>query len=75
MVDVAAMPPEVPAEGAAAPTVVADYAAAPPVAADEAAEATAPPVKADESVASRSWRQRRNRRKASYTLQGLDAVP
>ncbi len=75
VVDVAATPPEVPAEEAAASPVVADDAAAPPVAADKAAEAAAPPVVADKAVAPRSRRRRWNRRKASSTLQGLEAVP
>ncbi len=68
-----------PAKEAAAPQVTAD-ATAPPVVVDVAATppevpAEVSPVVADKSVAPRSRRWRRNRTKASSTLQGLEAVP
>ncbi len=62
-------PAPVEAEEDAASPVVADEAAVPPVAAVEAA---APPVAAYEAAASRS--RKRRRRKASSTLQGLEAI-
>ncbi len=58
-------------EAAAPPAASAEEAAAPPVVADEAA---APPVATEEAATSRSWK-RRKRKKASSTLQGLEAVP
>ncbi len=71
-----------PAKVAGVPQVVGDKAAAPQVAADEAVappvvfvRATVPPGVADKATAYRSRRWRRNRRKASSTLQGLEAVP
>ncbi len=74
-------PAPVEAEEDAASPVVADEAAMPPVAAVEAAAppvvvvgAAAPPVAANEAAASRS-RKRRRSKKASSTLQGLEAIP
>ncbi len=75
------MPQAVLAE-AAAPPVAVDEVTAPPVLANETAAppaaingAAAPLAVADEAAASRSRTRRRNRRKASSTLQGLEAVP
>ncbi len=65
------MPQAVLAE-AAAPPVAVDEVTAPSVLANEAA---APPAAIDEAAASRSRTWKRNRRKASSTLQGLEAVP
>ncbi len=70
MTDETAAPPVAADEDAVSP-VVADDAAAPPAVFDRAA---ASPGVADEAAAYCSRKWRRNRRKASSTLQGLKAV-